>query len=217
MMFNHEYGFFDSSVDINGYARRNVLSNNAIKWESNDCLDLVSDHMEDCLDFYLENLVSPSGLRPLPEWSDCYDADANQLHCWWSVMSEFYIRLINQFDKPEYIQKYIGWVEYWSERLMCPEGISCYENEEEVPLDNWNAMSGIWQGYNIRGFYNAVVHGIVGVDFDKNGINFYPYSGEKIEIKNLHFGKKVFHIKMLGSGRKIISVSLNDENLGAVS
>lgn len=215
-LYNEDLGFFDSSADINGYVKRNVPSNNAVKWESNDCFDLVSGKMEECLDFYLKNLVSESGIRPIPEWSDCYDADANQLHCWWTVMSEFYIRLINKGDRPDYINKYISWIEYWSERLMCPEGISTYENKYDVPFDNWNAMCGIWQGYNIRGFYNAVVHGIVGVDFDEKGINFYPYSGEEMSLNNFRFGDKTFDIEMKGSGRRIKSVILNGEDLKEV-
>ena len=131
-------------------------------------------------------------------------------------MSEFYIRLINKGDRPDYINKYISWIEYWSERLMCPEGISTYENKYDVPFDNWNAMCGIWQGYNIRGFYNAVVHGIVGVDFDEKGINFYPYSGEEMSLNNFHFGDKTFDIEMKGSGRRIKSVILNGEDLKEV-
>ena len=69
-LYNEDLGFFDSSADIDGYVKRNVPSNNAVKWESNDCFDLVSCKMEECLDFYLKNLVSESGIRPLPEWSD---------------------------------------------------------------------------------------------------------------------------------------------------
>lgn len=215
-LFNEELGFYDSSADIDGYVKRNVPSNNAVKWESNDCYDLVSEHLGECRDFYRKHLVSASGLRPLPEWSDCYDADSNQLHCWWPVMSEFFIRAVNSADDVSLIEKYISWIEYWTEKLMCPEGISCYCNDYNVPLDNWNAMSGIWQGYNIRGFYNAVIHGIVGIDFDCNGLNFYPYSGDEISIKNLHFGKRRLSVKICGNGKSLRSVILNGENLGAV-
>lgn len=186
-----------------------MTSNNSqLYWGDKDFIG----EMLDCFMKYSDE----SGIRPIPEWSDCYDADANRLHCWWTVMSEFYIRLINKGDRPDYINKYISRIEYWSERLMCPEGISTYENKYDVPFDNWNAMCGIWQGYNIRGFYNAVVHGIVGVDFDEKGINFYPYSGEEMSLNNFHFGDKTFDIEMKGSGRRIKSVILNGEDLKEV-
>lgn len=216
-LFNERLGFYDSSADIDGYEKRNVPSNNAIKWESNDCFDLVEVHLDDCCKFYRRHLVSAAGLRPLPEWSDCYDADSNQLHCWWPVMSEFFIRAVNKANDVSLMEKYIGWIEYWTEKLMCPEGISCYYNDENVPLDNWNAMSGIWQGYNIRGFYNAVIHGIVGIDFDCRGLNIYPNSADEISIKNLHFGKRRLSVKMCGGGKNVKSVVLNGEDLGSVS
>lgn len=217
IMYNPEIGFIDSSVEADTYAKRGVPTNNAVKWESNDCGDLVSERAAQYLAFYKQHLVSPAGLRPMPEWSDCYDADSNQLHCWWMVMSEFYIRLINRFDEPEMLRQYVGWIEYWTGRLMCPEGIPCYDADPNVPFDNWNCMCGIWHGYSMRGFYNAVVHGFVGVDIDHEGLHIYPYSGEELTLSNLHFGQYNFDIQMRGSGASVASVVLNGEPLGAVT
>ena len=216
-MFNRELGFVDSSVDADTFEPRGVVTNNAVKWENNYCAKLVDEVAEQCLAFYEKNLVSKAGIRPIPEWSKYYDADANQLHCWWPVMSEFYTRLINRFNRPELVEQYLGWVEHWTGRLMCPEGISCYSNEADVPYDRWNAQPGIWHGYSIRGFYNALVHSYIGVDFDERGMNFYPYSGEEVAIENLHFGEKSFDVEMKGSGAKIREVVLNGESLGSVT
>lgn len=217
LLYNENIGFIDSSMEADTYEKRGVPSNNAIKWENNFCGELIEEHDRDYLLFYEENLVSPSGIRPLPEWNECYDADSNQLHCWWPVMSEFYIRLINRFDKSELINQYAEWVEYWSERLMCPEGISCYGNRKEVPFDSWNCMCGIWHGYSIRGFYNAIIHGYVGIDFDEKGLNIYPYSGEEVAIDKLHFGEKIFDIRVSGRGKTIVDVTVNGESLGSVT
>ncbi len=217
IMYNEQIGFIDSSVEATTYEKRNVPTNNAVKWENNYCGELVEKRGEEYLKFYEENLVSPSGIRPVPEWCEAYDADANQLHCWWTVMSEFYTRLVNKYDRPDLMKQYASWVEYWTEKLMCPEGVSCYDNEFEVPYDNWNARCGTWHGYNIRGFYNSIVHAFVGVDFDENGLNIYAYSGEELELNNLHFGEKTFDIKMNGSGKNVLKLVLNGEDLGAVS
>ncbi len=216
ILFNEEIGFIDSSVEADTYEKRNVPSNNAVKWENNYCGDLVQKRAEEYLKFYETYLVSPAGLRPIPENNACYDSDANQLHCWWIVMSEFYTRLINQFDRPDLVKQYIGWVEYWSERLMCPEGIPCYDNDSEVPFDNWNCLCGIWHGYSIRGFYDSIVHAYVGVDFDENGMNFYPYSGEEVTLYNLHWGERTFDVFMKGSGTSVEMVHLNGKNIGSV-
>ena len=97
------------------------------------------------------------------------------------------------------------------------EGIPCYDNDAEVPFDNWNCLCGIWHGYSMRGFYNSLVHAFVGVDFDEKGMNIYPYSGEELELLNLHFGKKNFDVKMMGSGKNIKDVILNGKSIGAVT
>jgi len=217
ILFQEKLGFIDSSVEADTYEHRMVASNNAVKWENNYCDHLVSDVAEKCLEFYEKHLVTRAGLRPLPEESACYDADANQLHCWWPVMSEFYTRLLNRFDRKELMDQYVGWIEYWTKRLMCPEGISCYCNEENVPFDNWNAQPGIWHGYSIRGFYNAAVHSFVGVDFDEEGLHIYPYTGEEVQLENLHFGNRRFDISMKGSGRTVLSVTFNQEVLGSIT
>ncbi len=217
LMYHPTYHFIDSSIDAGTLAPRGVPSNNAVKWENNFCGELTSSHDKDYLAFYEKYLVSPAGLRPLPEWHECYDIDANQLHCWWPVMSEFYIRLINRFNRPDLINQYVGWVEYWSERLTCPEGISCYDNVKEVPFDAWNCLCGIWHGYSIRGFYNAIVHGFVGVDFDQEGFHIYPYSGEEVALRGLHFGERIFDITIKGSGPSVAHVRINGDDFGAAT
>ncbi len=216
ILFHEEMGFMDCAADAVTYAHRGVASNNSVKWENNYCEKLMSEDVQmSCLDFYEKNLVCKAGIRPYPEWSECFDADANQFHSWWPVMSEFYARLVNRFDRKDLMEQYVGWLEYWTEKLICPEGIDCYYNEE-VPFNNWDAMPGIWHGYSIRGFYNAIVHAYIGIDFDEMGLNFYPYSGEEVVIEQLHWGDKTFDISVKGSGKNIQNVTLNGESLGSV-
>ena len=48
-------------------------------------------------------------------------------------------------------------------------------------------------------------------------MNIYPYSGEELELLNLHFGNKSFDVKMMGSGKNIKEVILNGKSIGAVA
>ena len=133
-------------------------------------------------------------------------------------MSEFYIQLVTRSGRKDLLDQYLSWVEYWSERLMCPEGISCYDNDPSVDFDNWNSRLGTWHGYSIRGFYNAVVHACFGVNFDEDGLHILPSpADEGTELCNLHFGKKSFDIRLIGEGGAIREVKLNGRSLGAVS
>lgn len=217
VLYNKELGFIDSSVEADTLQGRDLGSNNAVKWESNDCADLVAGLESKCLDFYEKNLVCKAGLRPIPEWDPSYDTDGNQLHCWWPVMSEFYTRLANRADREDLLEQYVSWITHWSERLTCPEGISCYCNDENVPFDNWNSLCGVWHGYSIRGFYNAIVHSYVGVDIDHAGLHLYPRTGGQLGLKGLRFGSRSFDITVDAGGRQIKTVLLNGEDLGPVT
>ena len=215
--YSEDLGFFASSTEATTCEPRLLPRHNAIKWENDYCADLVMDKSKECVKFYEENLLCKAGIRPMPLWSECYDADANQLSCWWPVMSEFFIRICNKENRKDLIDRYIKYVEYWSLRLMCPEGIPCNAETPNVPFDNWNCFCGIWHAYSVRGFYNAILHGYVGVNINQNGINFHPYEGEEVSVLGLNYGKRKFDINIKGSGTKIKNVTLNGKDLGAVN
>ena len=193
-----------------------MYSNNAVKWENNYCGELTDAVAGRCLAFYERELVAPAGLRPYPVWSSVYDLDSNQLHCWWPVMSEFYTRLANRYDRPDLLRQWGEWVEGWTRRLMCPEGISCYADEAMPPFDNWNCQPGIWHGYSMRGWYTAAVHSVVGVDLDAGGLTVYPYSGEEMALRGVHYGEKTLDIVMRGSGPYVEKLTVNGTELRAL-
>jgi hypothetical protein len=104
------------------------------------------------------------------------------------------------------VELWIKWVSYWTRNLSCPEGISYYIETDEPEFDRWTSLKGTWQGYSMRGWYQAALHGVVGVDSDAGGITFYPYSGEEMTLEGLNFMNKKFDIEMKGSGRYIESI-----------
>lgn len=215
-LFDEAVGFYDSSIEADTGEKRRAPSNNAVKWENNYCGELTDAVAGRCLAFYERELVAPAGLRPYPVWSSVYDLDSNQLHCWWPVMSEFYTRLANRYDRPDLLRQWGEWVEGWTRRLMCPEGISCYADEAMPPFDNWNCQPGIWHGYSMRGWYTAAVHSVVGVDLDAGGLTVYPYSGEEMTLRGLHYGEKTLDIVMRGSGPYVEKLTVNGTELRAL-
>ncbi|MBO5197666.1 MAG: hypothetical protein J6B85_03985 [Lachnospiraceae bacterium] len=217
ILYDESKGFFAGSADAKTLKRREVYLSPGIKWDNLFCRDLIEKNRKELLRFFEKNFVCEAGLLFVPVWGKGYDADANQLHCYWPAISECYARLMNLENRKDLIERFISWIGCWTDVLMCPEGIDCYDNVNEPKPDGWNAINGAWQAYSMRAWYEATVHSVVGVDFAENGMNLYPYDGEELVLKNLHFRHKTFTVRMKGSGCRIQEVILNGKSLGAVS
>jgi hypothetical protein len=211
LFFNKEKGFIVNSIDSETLEQRDCYSSNAIKYDNDYLKDLVLPISDESLDFFEKHFVSKPGIRPIPVWDKAYDGDANQLHSWWPVMGEYYIRLINEHNRTDLISQWKGWVTSWIGRLTIPEGIPCHINTEVPDHDNWDMLCGAWHGYSGRGWYQALIHGVIGVDTDAGGFTFFPYDGDEIKITGLHFQGGTADIEMSGSGTQIESIEANGQ------
>lgn len=207
LFYDEDVKYIACSVDSKTFQKRNVYNANSMKWENSFLKDLADPMNEDALTFFCRHIVTDCGLREIPAWCRAYDLDANQLHCWWPVTGEYFARLINQFNHRELIEKWISWVSYWTDLLLCPEGISCYVNTKTPALDNWNCQNGTWHAYSMRGWYQAAVHAVVGADADAGGLTFYPYEGEEMELYGFHYKDRQYIIRMKGSGSYISRIT----------
>ena len=213
LFFDEQRGFFVSSVDSKTLKQRKVYNAMAIKWDNKYCEDLVGSVIYETVKFFEENFVCKSGLRCFPVGEIGYDEDANQAHCYWPAHTEFFARIINKADRKDLIEKMIGWISRWTDILTIPEGINCYINSEKPFVDKWNANCGTWQSYSMRAWYEAVIHCVVGIDIDNDGITFYPYSGEELSLEGLHYCNKIINLRVLGSGKNIEYINLNGETI----
>ena len=217
VLFQKEKGFFVASADADSLEQREVYMAPSIKWDNLFCYDLLKEKQKEILNFFETHLVCEAGIRYAPVWDISYDVDANQMHCYWPAHSETFARLSNRNNRKDLLEKLIGWITYWTGLLMCPEGIDCYNNTSTPKRDCWNSVNGAWQAYSMRGWYEAVIHSVVGVDFNEEGMNLYPYDGEEMVLKNLNYAGKTFRIDMCGSGNRILEVVVNGESLGAIT
>ncbi|HEY3372362.1 MAG TPA: hypothetical protein VGK10_16020 [Prolixibacteraceae bacterium] len=200
LFFDPQKNFVVNSIDSKTLNKRFTYTAGAIRWENNYIRDLVNPIINKSLDFYEKNLIAQTGIRLVPIWSGSYDKDANQLHCWWPATNEYYSRLVNLNNRIDLTEQWIGWLSYWSKHLTVPEAVSCYAETSEPEFDRWNSIKGSWQAFAMRPWYQAIIHGLVGVDTEAGGITFYPYSGKEMTLKGLNYMGKKFDIEMTGSG-----------------
>jgi len=200
LFFDPQKNFVVNSIDSKTLNKRFTYTAGAIRWENNYIRDLTEPIINKSLDFYEKNLIAQTGIRLMPIWSDGYDKDANQLHCWWPATNEYYSRLINLNNRIDLTEQWIAWLSYWSKHLSVPEAVSCYSQTSEPEFDRWNSIKGSWQTFSMRPWYQGIIQGVFGVDTDAGGITFYPYSGKEMTLKGLNYMGKKFDIEMTGSG-----------------
>ena len=213
LFFNENKGFIVNSVDATSLAQRNSYGSNSVKWENKFLSALLDPIKESALRFYEEHMVTRSGLRPAPLWDNAFDGDAYSLHCWWPVMGHYYTRLINACNRPDLIRQYIGYIEHWSRKLTVPEGIACFVDTDKPDDDNWASILGSWYGYSMRGWYEDIVHSIVGVEISDKGIMFHPYEGEEMNLLGIYYGDKRFDFYIKGSGTKIAYIEIDGRRI----
>jgi len=211
--FDKEKKYIVSSIDASTFAQRKDYQSYSFRWENAYYRDLVNPVFKDGLDFFASQLVCKPGIRPIPLWCPSYDADANQLHGWWPTTDESFVRMVNEFNRKDLLDQWIGWLTYWYRHLTCPEGVSCLLETEEPELDQWSSLNGSWYAMTSREFYQGIIHSIVGVDADAGGITFYPYSGEEMKLLGMHYLGKTFDIDMKGSGPFIEYIEVNGKKI----
>lgn len=206
LFFNPEKDFVVGSVDSKTFQQRDAYTIGSIRWENNYCQELTEAIDSRTINFFEKNCISKAGLREIPVWSKVFDMDANQLHCWWPVTGEYFMRTINKNNKKELVDQWVKWISYWTSHLSVPEGISFYIETDEPEFDRWTSNPGSWYGYSMRGWYQAAIHGVVGVDADAGGLTFHPYSGETMTLSGFNYMGKQFDIEMAGTGPYIESI-----------
>lgn len=214
VFFDETAGYYSFAVDGATGEKSSMFSPYLARVENEFLSDVVHHRYTALTKFFKENYVSENGIRPLNKNDKDYDGDANQMHCWWPAYnSDFYIRCINEANDKELLDKFIGWVSFWSERLTIPEGIDCYCDNKNLEFDDWNMCCGAWQLYNYRAFYQAIVRGMYGLDFDMFGVTVFPHSCKDISVKNLHAMGRSFDFDIIGCGDFVESVTVNGVEL----
>lgn len=213
LFFDNNIGFIAASVDSKTLEKRSCISSCAVKWEGEFVGDITDFMNKTALEFFEKKLLTLCGIRPVPIDDDAYDADANQLHCHWPAMSEYFTRLACFNNRPDLLENFIYQISYFTDKLMCPEGISCAENTSRPETDGWTTLAGTWQGYSIRTWYESVIHSVLGVTYDFGGFVFYPYSGREMKICGLKSGKMTSDISFVGSGGYIDKIIVNGEEI----
>lgn len=206
-------GFPVTSIDADTKEKRPVFYANSVKFESAYLFDILAPVARQHLDFYKNRLVNRAGIRPLPEDDPAYDADGNQLHYWFPVTGEYYIRLANRLRDTDAVKGYADYIAYWSEKLMCPEGINCHADTKTPAMDGWTTLNASWQAFSMRPWYSGAMQSILGFIMEDGGITFSPTDIGNFRMENLTVGKHNINVTVKGKGKYLDRITVNGKTL----
>jgi hypothetical protein len=213
IMFDPAAGMFANSADAGTRERRDAVNATGIVWENDFAGELVGGKDAPCMEFIERHCVSDAYIRAIPLWDSAFDGDANQLHCTWPVMDGYVVRLANRMGNAALLRKWAGWVSYWTDLLLCPEGVS-YLVETACPdTDSWNCEPGTFQAYTMRRWYEDALHGYLGIVPDCGGISFSPAGTGDYRLENLYYRGLRCNITCAGEGRCVGSIQVGGETL----
>ena len=206
-------GFPGTSIDADTKELRRVFYANSVKFESAYLFDILSPVARHHLDFYKDHLINRAGIRPLPENDPAYDADGNQLHYWFPVTGEYYVRLANRLRDTDAVKKYADYIAYWSEHLMCPEGINCHADTQTPAMDGWTTLNASWQAFSMRTWYSGAMQSILGFIIEDGSLTVSPTDIGDFRMENLSVGKHKCNITVKGSGKYLDRITVNGRTL----
>lgn len=206
MFFDEEAGFSVVSISSETGEQRKTHYANSYKAETDFFFD--ADGMSEkesidgrILDFYKKNLVTRSGLRPIALHDPSYDGDGNQLHYWFGPTGGHFVRLAAREGDKEMMEKYIEWVSYWGDRLMCPEGVNCHVDTKDPPLDGWTCLNGSVQAFTMRTWYRDIVDSLLGLHMDDGELTLMPTDLGDYVLENLSLPCGKITVKAEGKGK----------------
>lgn len=200
-LFDQEMGFYVNSADARTRQQRDTYNACGVMWETQSLRELVGPRMAKSACFMEKHCVSSAGIRAIPVWDAAFDGDANQIHCTWPVMDEFFLNCMADAGKTDLLEKWIVWVSYWTDLLLCPEGVSYFFETERPEPDRWNGLNGTFQAYSMRKWYQDAIHCILGILPDAGGLTFAPTGLCAYTLRAFPWQGKRLTIRSEGTGR----------------
>ena len=213
LFHDEENGFPVTSVDATTKEMRKVFYANSVKFESTYLFDVLAPVADRHLAFYKNRLVNRAGIRPLPEDDVSYDADGNQLHYWFPVTGEYYVRLANRLRDKDAILGYANAIGYWAEKLMCPEGVNCHADTATPAMDGWTTLNASWQAFSMRTWYTGAMQSVLGLIVEDGSLTVSPTDIGDFRMENLSIGNKTANVTVKGKGAYVGSVIVNGKRI----
>lgn len=178
--------------------------------ESEFGFELLKNHVAQAADFIEQHLLGDTGLKMTPAWDRNHNSEP-AMSGWYPHWDLPAIKLLAHAGKWSAIQKWLNLVEECYDRLgYCPEFLSTKYQRPEL----WQHHGAAWNLNCASGWYQALIHSIIGIKFDQGGITCHPAPlVPEASLKKFIFRKGSWEIKKAGEGDFISWLEVDGEKV----
>ncbi|UCE05245.1 MAG: hypothetical protein JSW07_16730, partial [bacterium] len=165
--------------------------------ESSFGFRLLKNQVGKAAEFIENHLLGDNGLKMTPEWDINHNSEP-AMSGWYPHWDLPGIKLLTRAAKWTAMQKWLNLVEAcYSQLGYCPEFLSTKYQRPEL----WHHHGAAWNLNCAAGWYNALIHSIIGIAFDSGGITCHPSPlVPEASLKKLIFRNGRWEVKKSGEG-----------------
>lgn len=171
---------------------------------------LLENHFAQAADFIELHLLGDNGMKMTAAWDRNHNSEP-AMSGWYPHWDLPAIKLLSRTGKWSAIQKWLNLVEECYTQLgYCPEFLSTKYQRPEL----WRHHGAAWNLNCAAGWYQALIHSIIGIEFDQGGITCHPAPlVPEASLKKLIFRNGRWEIKKAGEGDFISWLEIDGEKV----
>lgn len=171
---------------------------------------LLRNKLNSCAQFISAHLLNDRGLALTPAWDVNHHSEP-AMSAWYPHWDFVAIKALAHAGDFQAVRRWLHLVNECYRRLgYCPEFVALNVKPEE----QWQHHGAAWNLNCAAGWYNALLHGLAGLDFDLGGLTCRTTPDmPAFRLKQLHFRGGRWQVEKSGSGKFITSLEVDGEEI----
>jgi hypothetical protein len=171
---------------------------------------LLRDKLNSCAQFSSTHLLSERGLALTPAWDVNHHSEP-AMSAWYPHWDFVAIKALAHAGDFQAVRRWLHLVDECYRRLgYCPEFVTLNVKPEE----QWQHHGASWNLNCAAGWYNALLHGLVGLEFDLGGLTCRATAEmPAFRLRQLHFRGGRWQVEKFGNGKFITSLNIDGEEI----
>jgi hypothetical protein len=171
---------------------------------------LLRDKLNACAQFISAHLLNKRGLGLTPAWDVNHHSEP-AMSAWYPHWDFVAIKALAHAGDFQAVRRWLHLADECYRRLgYCPEFVALNVKPEE----QWQHHGAAWNLNCAAGWYNALLHGLVGLEFDLGGLTCRAAADmPAFCLRQLHFRGGRWQVEKSGNGKFITSLKIDGNEI----